>query len=103
MRRVAAVLATASLCACATPGMQADVAAGAATGVAMPSVPAAMPVASGAAAAGVVTTAPPAAGAAAGIAAPSSAVPDSLGKLVDQLELTEPPVVEIPREPTLVL
>jgi membrane-bound lytic murein transglycosylase D len=71
--------------------MQADVAAGAATGVATPAAPSAVPVA------------PPSAGAAAGMAAPSSAVPDSLSKLVDELELTEPPVVEIPREPTLVL
>jgi membrane-bound lytic murein transglycosylase D len=84
--------------------MQVDVEAGAATSTAAASV-LASPTASPGAGATVAATVPvssPAA-AAAGIAAPSSAVPDPVGKLVDKLEEAQPPVVEIPREPTLVL
>ncbi|MGE5159928.1 MAG: transglycosylase SLT domain-containing protein [Betaproteobacteria bacterium] len=81
MRRVIAVLATASLCACATPGgMQTDVGAGAAA-----------------------AAAPAASGAVAAIAAPSSApVPDPVGELVDRIDAA-PPVVSVPSNPTLVL
>jgi membrane-bound lytic murein transglycosylase D len=104
MRRVAALLATAVLCACASPGgMQASVDPGAVTGAA--AVPAAVTVAP--ATASVSSGAPvsaSAAGAAAAIAAPSSARPlDPVGELVEKLDQTEQATVVVPSEPELVL
>ena len=89
MRRVAAGLATAFLCACATQsGMETSV-----VGV---------PVAAAASTPSVANVAP-AAAAAAAIAAPSAAQPaDPVSELVDKLDQAQP-TVSIPREPTLVL
>jgi membrane-bound lytic murein transglycosylase D len=82
-------------------------------GTAVGGVPAAvMPPAASAGAASApiapaATTAPvsaPTAGATAAIAAPSTAAkPDPVGELVEHLDEAQRPVVEIPREPTLVL
>jgi membrane-bound lytic murein transglycosylase D len=88
--------------------MQTAVEAGAAPAAAGASVlasPAASAVAAPASAtvAATVPVSSPAAGAAAGTAAPSSVIPDAVGKIVEKLDEAQPPVVEIPREPTLVL
>jgi peptidoglycan lytic transglycosylase D len=107
MRRVAAGLATAFLCACATQsGMETSVvgvpvAAAAAT----PSVAAVTPAAAAAPApsAAAAAVSGPAASAAAAIAAPSAVQPaDPVSELVDKLDQDQP-AVTIPREPTLVL
>jgi membrane-bound lytic murein transglycosylase D len=104
MRRVAAVLATASLCACATPGMQADVTAGAAADAGIAAATAMAPIAPPASAAATAATpSAPAASAAAGIAAPSVVVPDPLGDLISEPDEAQPSTVDIPREPALVL
>jgi membrane-bound lytic murein transglycosylase D len=121
MRRVLAVLATASLCACATSGMQADAGNGASAAAPAASASAAAqsaPPPAATTAVDAVTAAPaasaappatagpvgsPAAASAAALAAPSSAPPaDPVGELVDTMEPDEP-VVTVPREPTLVL
>ncbi len=103
MRRVVAFLATGFLCACATQGgMQTNVDAGTATpGAASSAVSAGAAVGSTAAA----VPAPGAAAAAtvAGVAAPSAAKsPDPAGELAEKLDPSQS-VVEIPRDPTLVL
>jgi len=92
MRRVVAVLATASLCACATPGgLQTDIGSG---NAAAPATVAAAPAATGAA---------PATGAIGAIAAPSAKpLADPVGELVDRIDPSQS-VVSIPRDPALVL
>src|SRR5512145_2973236 len=98
MRRVLAVLATASLCACATQGgMQTSVESTAVT----PAPAAVLPAPAAAAVAAPVAS--PAAAAAAAIAAPSAGAPrDPVAELVDEMDQAAP-AVSIPREPTLVL
>jgi membrane-bound lytic murein transglycosylase D len=91
--------------------MQTNVESGAAAVAVVPAAvnpPPATPAMATAPVAPVATTTSPvsaaAAAATAAIAAPSSAAkPDPVGELVDQLDEAQPSVVEIPREPTLVL
>ena len=82
--------------------MQTNVEAGAA--VAAPPVTPAMATSPVAAVATNSPVSAPAAGAAAAIAAPSTTqAPDPVEELVDQIDEAAPPVVEIPRDPVLVL
>jgi membrane-bound lytic murein transglycosylase D len=105
MRRVAAILATVALCACATPGVHTGVGpAASAAASSPPNAAATATTATGApgAVSTPITTA--AAATAAGAVAPSSAAAhDPLAALVEPPSEPSSTVVEIPREPTLVL
>jgi membrane-bound lytic murein transglycosylase D len=84
--------------------MQADVTAGATADAAVAAATAVAPIVAPVGAAGVAAAATaPAASASAGMAAPSAVVPDPIGQLVSEPDEAQPAVVEIPREPTLVL
>jgi membrane-bound lytic murein transglycosylase D len=109
MRRAVAVLATAALCACAAPGgMQTSVGAVSTTGGAgvspVPATPAvAAPVANAATVAAVAPAASTTAVTAAGVVAPSSAPSTDPVAELARKQQSERSVVEIPRDPTLVL
>jgi membrane-bound lytic murein transglycosylase D len=77
-------------------------AAAGASGLAPPALPSVAPPASATVAAAVPASSA-AASAAAGTAAPSSVIPDDVGKIAGKLDEVQPPIVEIPRDPTLVL
>jgi membrane-bound lytic murein transglycosylase D len=84
--------------------MQADVTAGATADASVAAATAVAPIVAPVGAAGVAAAATaPAASASAGMAAPSAVVPDPIGQLVSEPDEAQPAVVEIPREPTLVL
>ena len=84
--------------------MQADVTAGATADASVAAATAVAPIVAPAGATGVAAApSAPAASASAGMAAPSAVVPDPIGQLVSEPDEAQPAVVEIPREPTLVL